>query len=178
MTGKKGTERGTAGTGEFERYTPAAYVEAARAVLGTIDLDPTSSDQAQRTVKAVQFFTEKDDGLKRMWLGNVFLNPPYHRELAPLFVNKLVEEVKARRVTQAIMLTNNSTDTEWFRIAAEASNAVCFTNDRVAFTTPAGGEVAPTQGQAFFYLGPDVARFVEVFGKIGFIATVICGYRG
>ena len=26
----KGTERGTAGTGEFERYTPAEYIEAAR----------------------------------------------------------------------------------------------------------------------------------------------------
>ncbi len=28
----KGTERGTAGTGEFLRYTPSAYVEASREV--------------------------------------------------------------------------------------------------------------------------------------------------
>ena len=31
----KGTERGTAGTGEFERYTPAEHIEAAREVLGS-----------------------------------------------------------------------------------------------------------------------------------------------
>jgi hypothetical protein len=58
-----GTERGTGGTGEFLRYTPAAHIEAARAVLGTIDLDPASNAQAQQTVKAEQFFTPEDDGL-------------------------------------------------------------------------------------------------------------------
>jgi phage N-6-adenine-methyltransferase len=174
----KGTERGTAGTGEFERYTPAKHIEAVRDVLGTIDLDPASTEQAQQTVKAETFFTEKDDGLERTWHGKVFLNPPYHRELAPAFVAKLVEEVKAGRVTEAIMLMNSSTDTEWFRKAAEKANTICFTYGRIAFTTPGGEEVAPTQGQAFFYYGNNVRRFIEVFGKIGIIATVICGYQG
>jgi phage N-6-adenine-methyltransferase len=169
----KGTERGTAGTGEFERYTPAAYVEAARAVLGTIDLDPASNAQAQQTVKAEQYFTPEDDGLRQMWIGNVWLNPPYHRELQPAFVDKLIEEVKAYRVKQAIMLTNNSTDTEWFRKAASAANAICFTNGRVAFTTPGGVAVAPTQGQAFFYFGSNVQKFAEVFREIGFGMTAI-----
>jgi phage N-6-adenine-methyltransferase len=169
----KGTERGTAGTGEFLRYTPAAYVEASRAVLGTIDLDPASDAQAQQTVKAEQFFTAEDDGLERMWLGNVFLNPPYSRELCPAFVDKLVAELAAGRVKQAIMLTNNSTDTAWFRIAAEASTAICFTTGRVGFTTPTGDVVAPTQGQAFFYFGNDTPKFQEVFGALGFAAAVL-----
>jgi hypothetical protein len=39
-------------SGEQEWYTPARLVEAARAVLGTIDLDPTSCEVAQRLVKA------------------------------------------------------------------------------------------------------------------------------
>lgn len=47
-----GTVRGTEGTGEFERYTPAKYVEAARKVLGEIDLDPATSEEAQQTVAA------------------------------------------------------------------------------------------------------------------------------
>jgi phage N-6-adenine-methyltransferase len=173
----KGTERGTAGTGEFLRYTPAAYVEACRAVLGTIDLDPASDAQAQQTVKAERFFTVDDDGLAHEWHGNVFLNPPYHRELAPFFVDKLIEELKAGRAAQAIMLTNNSTDTEWFRKAAEAANTVCFTNGRIAFTTPAGIEVAPTQGQAFFYFGQNVGKFVKVFRKIGFGMTAVWTHR-
>ncbi len=174
----KGTERGTAGTGEFLRYTPATYIEAARVVLGVIDLDPASDHQAQQTVKAEQFFTPEDDGLTRMWSGNVFLNPPYHRDLCPAFVDKLIEEMKACRIKQAILLTNNSTDTEWFRKAAEAANAICFTNGRVAFTTPAGGEVAPTQGQAFFYFGNNVQKVAEVFRKIGFGMTAVWQYAG
>jgi phage N-6-adenine-methyltransferase len=173
----KGTERGTAGTGEFLRYTPAKHIEAVRAVLGAIDLDPASDAQAQETVKAELFFTPEDDGLTREWHGNVFLNPPYHRELCPAFVDKLLAELQAERVAEAIMLTNNSTDTEWFQKAAEAANAVCLTHGRIGFTTPDGSEVAPTQGQAVFYFGKDVGKFVEVFRQIGFCITVICGYR-
>jgi phage N-6-adenine-methyltransferase len=175
----KGTERGTAGTGEFLRYTPSAYVEAVREVLGTIDLDPASDAQAQKVVKAETYFTAERDGLKLRWHGNIFLNPPYHRELCPAFVNKLIAELKEPdHVKQAIMLTNNSTDTEWFRKAAMAANAICFTNGRIAFTTPAGGEVAPTQGQAFFYFGSNVKKFVEVFRKIGFGVTPVWQYAG
>ena len=109
-----GTIRGTEGTGEFERYTPTEYVEAARRVLGEIKLDPATSEEAQKTVKATDYFTEKDDGLTREWDGKVFLNPPYHRDLAPKFIDKLIAEINAGRVTAAIMLTNNCTDTEWF----------------------------------------------------------------
>jgi DNA N-6-adenine-methyltransferase (Dam) len=169
----KGTERGTAGTGEYERYTPAFHIEAARLVLGTIDVDPASNPMAQETVKATTFFSQENDGLTKEWHGNVWLNPPYHRALQPLFVDKLVAEVKAGRVKQAIMLTNNSTDTEWFRIAAEASNAICFTIGRVGFTTPSGEEVAPTQGQAFFYYGENTKEFMDVFAPIGFGVVVV-----
>jgi hypothetical protein len=82
--------RGTAGTGEFERYTPAKYIEIARTVMGTIDVDPASCEMAQKIVKATTFFTVKDDGLNKEWIGNIWLNPPYHRGLGPKFIDKLV----------------------------------------------------------------------------------------
>lgn len=163
-----GTVRGTEGTGEFERYTPAPYIAAARQVLGTIDLDPASSDHAQQTVGASQHFTAEDDGLSRDWTGNVWLNPPYHRELAPQFIAKLIAELAAGHVASAIVLTNNSTDTEWFRNAASVCNAVCFTHGRIHFEVPNAAPVMPTQGQAFFYFGADVDRFVWEFAAIGF----------
>jgi DNA N-6-adenine-methyltransferase (Dam) len=162
-----GTERGTAGTGEFERYTPAEYVEAVRAVLGEIDLDPASNATAQRTVKAKEFFNQKKNGLKQEWNGRIFLNPPYHRELAPLFIDKLVEEVDAGRTTAAILLTNNSTDSDWFRKAQIHCAAICFTHGRIKFTTPDQKEVLPTQGQCFFFFGQDVDRFINTFCAIG-----------
>jgi hypothetical protein len=35
----------------------------------------------------------------------------------PAFVSKLVDEYAADRVVEAILLTNNATDTEWFYLA-------------------------------------------------------------
>jgi hypothetical protein len=162
------TIRGTEGTGEFERYTPTEYVEAVRAVLGAIDLDPATTATAQATVRATRIFTEADNGLEREWWGRVFLNPPYHRELAPKFIDKLIEEIRARRVAAAILLTNNCTDTEWFIAAARICTSICFTSGRIKFTTPHRDEVEPTQGQAFFYCGNDATRFEDVFCLLGF----------
>jgi hypothetical protein len=93
-----GHVRGTEGTGEFERNTPAEYIASARSVLGAIDLDPASNAQAQRIVKAARYFTIDDDGLAHPWRGRVWLNPPYHRGLLPAFVDNLLEN---RRLTKS-----------------------------------------------------------------------------
>jgi len=58
-------------SGETEWYTPSAYIDLARQVLGEINLDPASSDQAQETVKAAKYFTRDKDGLKEKWFGRV-----------------------------------------------------------------------------------------------------------
>jgi hypothetical protein len=42
-------------TGEQEWYTPQPYIDAAREVLGTIDLDPATSLQAQERIQAARF---------------------------------------------------------------------------------------------------------------------------
>jgi phage N-6-adenine-methyltransferase len=171
--------RGAAGTGEVERYTPSQYIEKARTVMGSIDLDPASCDVAQIIVGATTFYTVFDDGLSKEWNGNVWLNPPYHRELVRRFVNKLVTELATGRIKQAIMLTNNSTDTDWFREAVSVCQAVCFVKGRINFLESDGvTELCPTQGQAFFYYGTDVERFCSEFCKIGFIATLFRSYSG
>jgi len=168
-----GTVRGTEGTGEFERYTPRQYIDAAREVLGDIDLDPATCKQAQNTIRAKRIFTEADDGLEQEWHGRVWLNPPYHRDLAPRFIDKLIAEIEAGRTTAAIMLTNNCTDTSWFDAALRICSAVCFTRGRIRFSKPNGAEGAlplhglPPQGQVFFYFGRDVQRFEDVFCTIG-----------
>jgi hypothetical protein len=47
--------------------------------LGEIDLDPASNALAQSWIKAGNFFTIEDDGLKQQWFGRVWCNPPYGR---------------------------------------------------------------------------------------------------
>jgi hypothetical protein len=135
-------------TGEFEQYTPSEYIEVAREVLGEIELDRASCEIAQRTVRAARFFAVADDGLKQEWHGRVFLNPPYHRDLLPAFVAKLIAEIKAGRVTEAIMLTNNGTDTCWFGDVFALCDAICFTHGRINFIRPGGAEAFPTQFEA------------------------------
>lgn len=63
-----------------EWYTPLKYIEAARAVMGGIDLDPASNESAQQWIKAKQFYIKDDDGLHKPWYGRLWLNPPYGRK--------------------------------------------------------------------------------------------------
>jgi len=161
--------RGTLGTGENEWYTPSEHLCLVREVLGCIDLDPASSEQAQETIRAGRFFTAEQDGLAHPWEGRVFLNPPYAQPLIAQFVEKLCGEVESGRVSEAVMLTHNYTDTAWFHRAAETCDAICFTRGRVRFVSQDGVLASPTQGQAFFYFGDNRQAFAQVFSSIGFV---------
>jgi ParB family chromosome partitioning protein len=158
----------SASTGCPEWYTPATYVEAARAVLGAIDLDPASSDVAQRTVKAARYFTLDDDGLARGWAGRAWLNPPYAAGEVERFVGKLCGHVRAGEVPAAILLANNATETRWLQEALGLARAVCFPRGRIKFLDEEGNPSgAPLQGQAVLYFGPERARFVARFKEFG-----------
>lgn len=164
--------RGTFGTGENEWYTPAEHIALARKVLGEIDLDPASNEQANRVVGASRFFSIADNGLAQEWHGRIWLNPPYAQPHIADFADKMVAEFEAGRVHQAIMLTHNYTDTAWFQKLAKACVAICFTRGRVRFVSPDGALAAPTQGQAFFYFSRDFderERFQDVFREVGFV---------
>lgn len=167
-----GLVRGTFGTGENEWYTPAQYIDMARKVLGRIDLDPASSELANETVKAAEFYTSQDNGLTQDWHGNIWLNPPYSQPAIAQFAEKMVEEWQAQRADAAIVLTHNYTDTAWFQKLASHATAICFTRGRVRFVSADGEVASPTQGQAFFYFGSDLARFIEEFREIGFVVEV------
>jgi ParB family chromosome partitioning protein len=164
--------RGTQGTGDNEWYTPADVIAEVRAVLGAIDLDPASSEQAQRTVQALRYFTLSDDALNQPWHGTVYLNPPYAQPLIENFADRMIAEVSSSRVTSAIMLTHNYTDTAWFQKLAAVANAIAFPKGRIRFEAPDGTLGSPTQGQAFFYFGEGAAKFREVFGPLGFAVVL------
>lgn len=160
------------GTGENEWYTPQEHIDAAYKVLGSIDLDPASSEIANQRVQAGRIFTIADDGLTKEWGGKVWMNPPYAQPHIANFIEKLASEYEAGRVTEAIALTHNYTDTQWFHRAALSCAAICFTRGRIGFLSPEGKRAAPTQGQAFFYYGSKVSDFIEAFCRIGFVVEV------
>jgi phage N-6-adenine-methyltransferase len=159
----------TAFSGNDEWRTPARLLEPVRHVLGAIDLDPASNDIAQRQVRARNYFTKEDDALTREWHGKIFLNPPYSFPAIERFIDKLLDELRAGRVTEAVVLTNDFSDTAWFHKAALSATAICFTKGRIVFESAEGSGAQPTQGQAFFYFGPHLVRFREAFADQGLI---------
>jgi len=158
-------------TGDQESYTPEVYIEAAREVMGSIDTDPASNEKAQETVKAAAYYTAEDNGLTKEWQGNIYLNPPYSQPEIKQFINKLLTELTPGK--QAILLTNNNTDTNWFYDAAEKAQYICFTKGRINFYKENGEITSPTNGQAFFYFGSKGDKFKEVFSKFGLIMKVV-----
>lgn len=108
---KRKTVIATLHTGDNESYTPLKYIESARLVMGGINLDPASNDYAQSKINADEYFTKENDGLDKDWKGNIWLNPPYAHPLIRDFIDKLVAEHKNGNCKQAVLLTNNSADT-------------------------------------------------------------------
>jgi phage N-6-adenine-methyltransferase len=150
-----------------EWYTPAQYIEAARAVMGSIDLDPASSAEANATVRARRYFSAEDDGLAQPWSGNVWLNPPYGGK-AGAFIAKLAQSWEAHEITAAVALVNAySTDHDWFRPLW--NQVLCFTDHRISFE-PGDGRTevsGATFGSVFAYFGPEPQRFACEFQRFG-----------
>ena len=160
-------------TGVPEWYTPDEYLDAVREVMESIDLDPASSEIAQKRVKAKRFFTMADDGLTKQWQGRIYLNPPYTAGLVDKFLAKLGVHLKAGEVSEAIVLVNNATDTAWMQDAAKAASVICFPKGRIKFLDENGKPGAPLQGQAILYFGPEGARFADTFQQFGFCAEIV-----
>ena len=160
-----------------EWYTPARYIEAAREVLGVIDLDPASSQFANETVRAVRFFTSKDDGLSREWHGRFFMNPPYGKtdegkSMAGEFCNKAIAEYETGNVSAGIILVNSLHSQSWQ--APLYKFPVCFVDHRIQFVNGEGDENRnPTFQNIFIYLGNEVSRFAEVFRRLGYVMRLV-----
>lgn len=155
-------------SGNNERYTPKEYIDAAREVLGNIDLDPASSELANEVVKADNIYTAEDDGLIQEWYGNIWLNPPYAKDLLPKFADKFAES----EFNQAIILVHNATETKWFLKFINKASAVVFPTGRVDCKTPGENLSQPLQGSAVIYSGENPEHFLEVFKKFGWGAQI------
>lgn len=72
-------------------------------------LDCCASDD---NAKCKDYYTEDDDGLTKEWLGSVWMNPPYGREISK-WIKKAYSEALTRNC-KVVALLPARTDTKWF----------------------------------------------------------------
>ena len=155
-------------SGNVEWYTPSAIVEAARQTVSAIDLDPASSEIANQTVQATQFYTSADNGLMQPWLGRVWLNHPFGRKGNAAWIGKLVAEYERGNVTAACCITYASTSEAWYRPLL--AYPMCFLHGRTKFIDPTNRRRnSPSKGCTVAYLGNDVGAFTQAFAQLGTI---------
>jgi len=159
-------------SGNNEWYTPEPFILAARAVMGGIDCDPATSEDANRIVGASTIYTAETNGLVHNWRGRVWMNPPYASPLISQFCEKLSLEFQDGRTSEAIALVNNATETVWFAALIDSASAVVFPQSRVKFWQPDGTMGAPLQGQAIIYLGGKPKTFLAEFKTFGWGAQL------
>ncbi len=154
-------------------FTPSMYTDMAREVMGDIDLDPFSSQEANVHIKAKRYFDIKSNAFNQQWFqdqGRVFMNPPYGRKIINAAVDIFLTNLSNESIAQGIVLVNNATETRWFHLLLNSADVICFPERRIAFETIDGKYVSGnTRGQVFFYFGYKVDKFEEVFGRIGAI---------
>jgi len=167
----KGSAHVSHATGESEWYTPFSYIEAIHRTMGGIDVDPASTEEANKIIKAKIFYTKKDNGLNKTWRGNVFMNPPYAQPLIVNFCKAFVDKFHLREIKQGCVLVNNATETGWFQELLKKCVGVCFPKSRIRFVDKdmVIRDGSPLQGQAILYFGGNTKGFEAEFAKFGTI---------
>lgn len=150
--------------------TPPHIIEAARAAMGGIDLDPCSSTRAQEIVQARRYYDKSwpgADGLLVRWspADKTWMNPPYGKGLIEPWIDRVLGQ------ETFCVLVNGAHETEWGQKLLKYSTAVCMMAGRLAFLHPE--TLTPKRGnrynQLVAYRGASVYPFANAFQKYGVV---------
>ena len=141
--------------------TPPEFVGDVLKYFGTLDLDPCCNDEDNPNVPARKVYTEKTNGLAHEWIADsVFMNHPYSNSKE--WVPYAVSQYELGHAKEMILLIKLDVSTRWWRSVSQYSWIAI--NKRLKFGDGKGA--APFQS-AIIYLGKNLDRFNEVFGKYG-----------
>jgi hypothetical protein len=96
-------------------YTPKPIIELARFLMGDIDLDPASCEEANQTIQAKQIYTKEQDGLKLPWRGRVFFAPPHSAGKCQEWIQRGIKGVESGEITHLFLMLQS-----WAKIPSEA----------------------------------------------------------
>ena len=149
-----------------EHYTPRWLINT----LGEFDLDPCSSPDKRVIAKRHCIGLNNEDGLRVVWFGRIFINPPYGKGL-----DKWVSKgLMFRKSSELIYLLPARTDTEWFHQLARAKPTILFFKGRLKFDTPNGSakNSAPFPSM-LVHVGKNKVEFIERVKHLGIVSEVI-----
>jgi hypothetical protein len=152
-----------------EYYTPPEIADLARNVMGDIDLDPFSCKFANDNfVNAEWFFSKEDDCHKQDWAcDTLFMNPPYSRGNFDRAVDTFLSQ-RFIHGFEAIVLTNNNTDTAASQKLLGYATAICLPKGRLSFYQPNGKQKKGNdRAQIIMYFGAKRFNFIREFQHLG-----------
>lgn len=160
-------------SGENENYTPYTFlIKVCEFFGGNIDLDPCSNSLDNPQCPALVHYNKTLNGLSLPWFGNVFVNPPYSRDLLKPFVDKSISEFESDRARQILILVPARTDTQWHLSLNKYPR--CYLTGRLKFQNPANNGNSAPFPSVLFYLGnspDDFQRYWKNFGEVLSIST-------
>jgi len=151
-----------------EWYLPDKYIHAVRNVLGRIDFNPRSSEEANQTIQAALFYQDEEYSLGQNWMGPLFLMFPLPAQNLTYFIDKFISEWFLGRVDQAILLLPSDTSSRWFQCLISKVDALCFVKGKIGFYSPFFRCTQNRHGSIFYYVGPNVEDFMREFSVFGY----------
>ncbi len=140
--------------------TPVEFVGDVVKFFGTIDLDPCSNSEGDPNVPALNYYTEKTNGLAHDWHGKVFMNHPYSNSKE--WIPYAVLQYESGNADELVLLIKLDVSTKWWQSVSKYPWIAINTRMRFGDAKSA----SPFQS-AIIYLGKDLDRFNTVFGKYG-----------
>lgn len=89
-----------------------------------------------QNAKCPTFYTKEQDGLLQDWTGNVWLNPPYGRQIY-LWMQTAYRSAQ-KTADCVVVLVHARTDTKWWHEFVMRASEVWFLERRVAFVGKSG----------------------------------------
>lgn len=122
--------------GDSQKWiTPLEIINA----LGPFDLDPCAANPRPWDCAKVNY-CEPMDGLAALWVGRVWLNPPFDRRVVGQWVRKLAYYGAGTALVHA------RTEAEWFEPVWQEAKGILFLADRLYFHYPDGTRAEANSG--------------------------------
>jgi ParB family chromosome partitioning protein len=165
-------------------YTPQVYVDAAREVMGDIDIDPATDERAQKRIKAKVYHTDtpEKDAFKFHWYGRMLLCPPYAEGLIDRFFYKVIEEHKFGNLIEGVIITHTiDTGNDYFIDILNFADSICFIRGPIEWVKGHLAEEIVMEEMGIpwkpkdyskhyncaIYFGPNRVKFMNVFSQFG-----------